>query len=562
MQFNSGDYTCLELLIQSAYNRDGFARLGRPGEPGIRQEPAGKGYHAWARLPLRKHSEYILDLQDADAALCYLSGNADIMETGIRFLDSAAPTGGYDRDSLQALMDTPIREQYHFTPFRNWLNDPNGLCWYRGRYHMFYQYNPCGQQWDNMYWGHAVSTDLVHWIYLPLVLEPQEEVLKNPGLKGGAFSGCALPLDDRVVFFFTRDIGLRSHRMRKFEDQMIMESRDMLHFSPEKTLITSRPDPLVTADFRDPKVTRIGDTYYMVLGSCLGHRPAVLLYESADLEKWNYRGPLLVDDTPGVSAFECPDFFELDGRFVLTVSLMDHVDANGRRNGVRYYVGDFRDGRLITERSGLVDFGTNFYALQSFARAGRRIAIGWIADPYHEHRLVPGGAYGSMSLPRELHVRHDLLIMEPVPELDALGDVSSICSVETAANGAVIPGNSYRVRIVLRKPTDFHITLGRNADGTSIALRRAGGVTELRTKGVPSETVRFPADVDEVRRLDIFVDRRVVEVFINGGEAAGTRLFYSETTDGFFQAVFSQQEAVGRLEISPMQSIWKSEGSF
>ena len=82
------------------------------------------------------------------------------------------------------------RPAFHITPYVGWMNDPNGLCWYQGYYHMYYQYNPHGQEWNNMYWGHAVSPDLVHWTHLPIVLEPQKEVLEQADmLKGGAFSG-------------------------------------------------------------------------------------------------------------------------------------------------------------------------------------------------------------------------------------------------------------------------------------------------------------------------------------------------------------------------------------
>ena len=112
-----------------------------------------------------------------------------------------------NKEEFLHFIDTPYREQYHFSPVVNWNNDPNGLCWFKGYYHLFYQMNPFGQEWNNMYWGHAASKDLVHWTHLPVVLEPQEEILDNLAIKGGAFSGSALPVGDEVYFYLTRHIG-------------------------------------------------------------------------------------------------------------------------------------------------------------------------------------------------------------------------------------------------------------------------------------------------------------------------------------------------------------------
>ena len=95
-------------------------------------------------------------------------------------------------EQLSKWYNTPYWEQYHFNPYQGWLNDPNGLCYFQGYYHLYYQYNPFGQEWSYIYWGHATSKDLVHWVHLPVCLEPQQELLGKPELSAGAFSGCAV----------------------------------------------------------------------------------------------------------------------------------------------------------------------------------------------------------------------------------------------------------------------------------------------------------------------------------------------------------------------------------
>ena len=165
----TGEYTCLEIMTRTVEGKKGYVVL-RDKEGRENRYEAGKKYYQWLKIPVERQSSYELTSRDAEISLAYLSGCENILEKGICFIEPA--DGGISLSSREAAAyyDTPYREQYHFAPWKNWMNDPNGLCWYQGYYHMYYQYNPHGQEWSNMYWGHAASPDLVHWTHLPVVL--------------------------------------------------------------------------------------------------------------------------------------------------------------------------------------------------------------------------------------------------------------------------------------------------------------------------------------------------------------------------------------------------------
>ncbi|GFI31448.1 MAG: glycoside hydrolase family 32 protein [Lachnospiraceae bacterium] len=565
---NTGGYTKLEI----------FARAVQPGgkirvisiknsrQEGAVQERASalencrevlveSGYYRWLKLPMEQDTEYEILCEECQVSLCYLSGSEDILETGVCYLEQEQEGGRFVRADQEERYHSPIREAYHFAPWKNWLNDPNGLCWFQGYYHMFYQFNPHSQQWSHMYWGHAASKDLVHWIHLPVVLEPQEEILQNPGeQKGGAFSGSAVVHEGEAVFFLTRSSGPRVDGEDTLQQQWKTTSRDMLHFSEEKLVIDRQPQG-ASFDFRDPKVFRAEGKWYMVLGSALDGKAAILLYESEDLEHWAYTGPLLVEHETGIRCVECPDLMELDGKYLAVGALMHHYDSWGRYQMCRYYVGDFQDGIFTEEHRGWFDFGSNCYAMQSFEHKGRRISIGWVSDFYGEHLELEQGACGSMTLPRELHIRDNRLYAAPVRELESLkGESLYRGQGEPVCLKGICP-NTYKAELELEGNIPFSIQLGGDEE-RQIMLNHDETGLYLQTKGVKSESVLFPAEVDRVEKLEIFTDRRTVEVYVNDGEAVGTKLFYDISDQGCFILNTEAAEGLKRVEIFRMKSIW------
>lgn len=550
---NTGGYTLLEVFARAQHQGGRIQIVSQHGT--VRQIPAGSTYYKWLKIPMEPNIEYEISCLDCQVSICYLSGCENILETGVCYLEQERDSGKLVKACQGAQYDSPIREAYHFGPWKNWINDPNGLCWFQGYYHMFYQFHPHGQKWSNMYWGHAVSKDLIYWTHLPVVLEPQKEILEQPQkLVGGAFSGSAVVRGEEVVFYLTRSVGVCTEE-EETQQQWMMRSRDMLHFSEETLIIDEHPEE-TTFDFRDPKVLKVNGTWYMVLGSAVQGKGAILLYESRDMEHWNYKGPLLVEEEPGIRCFECPDFMELDGKYVAIGAWMKHYDSWGRYQMSRYYVGDFKDGRFIAENSGWFDFGSNCYAMQSFQHQGRMISIGWISDFYGEHIEMENGACGSMTIPREMHVKDNRLYLTPVKEIEMLRDKPLYHGRGESVCLEHIRPNTYGAVLQFNGNPAFSLQLA-GCEDKALLLRNDEKGLRLETRGTKTEQIVFQADVEGVDTLEIYVDRRVTEVYVNHGEAVGTKLFYHTSDTGCFKLVTNRPECIEEAKVFSMKSIWE-----
>lgn len=564
LEFDSGGYESISIFAERLEAGEGWICLEGPS--GKEQQIHMKSdWYRQVQLALPEEGAYRIRQKGVAIVQLYLSGGRNLMERGVKFLE---PDSGKDAD-LGTWYDTPYREQYHFSPFMNWVNDPNGLCWFKGYYHLFYQANPFGQKWNDMYWGHAVSSDLIHWVHMPHVLEPQPSLWKDRERKGGAFSGSAQVTEagDEIRLYLTRHDGPQEDGKDTREWQTEAVCRDGIHVEKERPCITDKPAG-ASYDFRDPKVQRLGNTDYMVLGASVNGVASILLY-GLEEDGWRFRGPLLEEHEPGIRTFECPDFFELDGKHVAAGAWMCHHDEANRYQMTRCYIGDFDGGKFQAEGQQWYDFGSNFYAAQTFEHNGRRIAIGWISDFYGEHRIRQGGAYGSFSLPRELHVKDGRLFTEParecfellkepiyiVPETAGAAEEQPTHSSDSIQIPQIrIPGNAFYVKIRLEGDQDFRVTVAKEGDDT-LSLERKDGITSLVSTRKEVEQVRFPSDVRDVRQAEIFVDRRVTEVYLNHGEAAGTKLFYQEGMDGYLEAEFPAGE-LKQFEVWTMESIW------
>lgn len=548
----TGAYASLEVFAKSLEGREGAVAVSAPNEE-TRRYPAGSLQYRLLKIPLRRETRYDVTLENCEVSICYLSEREDLLDAGVRFLEWSQGTWTATED-LAKWYQTPGREQYHFCPYKNWINDPNGLCWYQGYYHMYYQANPHTQQWDQMYWGHAASRDCVHWVHLPYALEPQEELLNSADGKGGAFSGSAVVLDDRIRFYLTRHFGPQEDSEEEtVQYQTMVESANSIHFGEEKRII-DKPGSEFSFNFRDPKVIWHEGCWNMVLGTRINNVPSVVLYQSDDGEAWSYRGVLLEEKTEGVYTFECPDLFWLDGKAVLTGAWMFYSDEQGRLQPTYYYIGSCRDEKFVVEQRGLYNFAGNYYAVQSFEHEGRRIAVGWVSDFYNEHCPEINGANGSMAIPRELHVKNGKLYQKPVEEIYRLKG-RCYCNI-SGQNISLrhLNKNAYYAKLAFSADTDFEILLGKKADA-QITLIRSGKELRIETQGVKSHFVKCETQLESIEKLEIFVDHRLIEVFINDGEETATKLFYLEE-DGIFQAHFDIEEHVESIEIYEMKGIW------
>ncbi len=449
------------------------------------------------------------------------------------------------QDDVIAGQDSLYREkhrpQLHFSTRRGWINDPNGLMYYEGEYHLFYQHNPYERDWGNMHWGHAVSTDLLHWKELPLALYPDQN--------GTAFSGT-------TVIDYTNTAGFNQGNtpaMIAFYTADSPEKQTQcMAYSLDKgrTWTKYAGNPLIDSkakwnskDTRDPKVFRYAPTneWVMVLNERDGHS----IYTSSNLKAWTFESHV-------TGFWECPELFELpvDGDPSHTKWVM--YGASGT-----YMTGSF-DGKRFTPEAGKYYYTTGgLYAAQTFAHIpasdGRRIQVGWGRLP------MPAGVpfNNLMLVPTELTLRTTKdgirLFSYPVREFDRL-TAQEYQWTNLSAADASRRLQDYNQSDLLRIRTTIKLShatdAGLNLYGQSLLLYDLNG---NRVNGVfYSPDDRTSMEVT----ADIIIDRTCVEVFIDGGAYSYSmeRRPRPDNKDGF--RFFGNNIEVKALRVSTLKSIW------
>lgn len=486
-------------------------------------------------------------------------------------------------------MNERLRPQFHFSPEINWLNDPNGLVFLDGEYHLFHQYNPAGNSWGHMSWGHAVSKDLTHWQHLPLAIAEAGGVM--------AFSGCCVVDHDNTSGFGNGKepplVAIYTGHGHGKQVQNLAWSRDR-----GRTWTQYQQNPVLDLqepDFRDPKVFwhEPSDRWVMVVS--LAVEKVLVFYESKDLKHWNELSRFGPAGTIDKSNWECPDLFELPVQgepdrklWALEVDMGSGSVAGG--SGGEYFVGTFDGQQFRTlQQAQWVDYGRDFYAPVSWENIpdadGRRIWIGWFNN--WQTCLIPTSPWRScMTIPRVLSLKkvafNDeepatyVLVQQPVEELKKLRSDPRMLDTSSAAWPPVAvtaPGEiddlTFELQAVLQpgnaRSVGFRIRTGED-EFTEIAYdRHFAGVYVDRTK---SGHVDFhdafagrhhaPARIiDGEVSLHIFVDRSSVEVFINGGEAViSDRIF--PTRQRPVIEVFAGDDSAGirSATLHTLKSIW------
>lgn len=347
-----------------------------------------------------------------------------------------------------------MRQHYHFMAQTGWINDPNGLIFYKGKYHFFFQYNPYYGFWDYMHWGHAVSDDLFHWEYLPLALAPSE--VYDDHIHGGCFSGSAIVCDDKLFLMFTATTNVG----KGFEQtQCIAYSEDGIHFEKYGgNPVLTAPEGVPACQFRDPKVWEHEGIFYMVCGASRDNKAQALLYKSADMIHWEFFNVLAESRGEWGYMWECPDFYPLGDQFVLMFSPM----GAGERTVV-YLTGDFdyKTGKFDYHTSGEIDWGFDYYAPQSFvAPDGRRLVVAWAnAWDWMPFWKDWGPAYkegwcGSFNLTREVKLSEDgTLQFVPVKELECIRtngkDINALTVVQSEISLEAGDGISFELKFTI-----------------------------------------------------------------------------------------------------------------
>ncbi len=466
----------------------------------------------------------------------------------------------YEEIAGQLIPDSD-RPSFHLSSRVGWMNDPNGFSYYQGKYHLFYQYYPYESKWGPMHWGHAVSEDLLHWEYLPAAIAPDSLADKD-----GCFSGSAVELPDgRHLLMYTGvSAGPKQPDGTSDDTQTqciaVGDGIDYEKYSGNPALTDADiPDGGSKFDFRDPKLWREDDGTYRCV---IGNRPAdgsgqILLYSSADGFHWKFESVLAENKNRFGLMWECPDFFELDGKYVLLTSPQDMLPSgfeyhNG--NGTLCLIGEF-DGQSKTfreEHNQTIDYGIDFYASQTLLSPdGRRIMIGWMQN-WDTLAIASLKApwFGQMAVPRELSVRNGRLYQWPVRELDALrsGHVSyQNVDFEGELTLEGIKGRKVDVTITLR-PGDgekvynkFAVWFGQDdTNHTSISYRPYESVLKIDRKFSGSRRAIIHQRRSKVPQnggnltFRMILDRFSVEVFVNHGEQVLSATMYTDqSADGF-----------------------------
>ena len=441
------------------------------------------------------------------------------------------------------LIATEDRPGFHLSPYVGWMNDPNGFSYYKGEYHMFYQYHPYDSHWGPMHWGHAVSRDLLQWKHLPAVLAPD-----MPYDRDGCFSGSAVSMPDgRQMLMYTGvqrgpqadgcpdDIQTQN---LAFGDGVDYEKYDGNPILTE----TDLPEGGNRAHFRDPKMWQCPDGSWraVMVNDHLGQGGQVLLYESEDLLHWKLMGPIATNGNRIGLMWECPDFFPLDGYDVLLASAQDMLPLdfeyhNG--NGTFYFLGhwDEQNRAYSVEFEHAADYGIDFYAPQTILTPdGRRVMIGWMQnwDTCNLHtRSVPW--FGQMSLPRELSVRNGILYQQPIRELEDYRGEEIGYKAVTVENGEIrLPGIRGRMAdLELELEPDgpifnrFAIRFAKNEIyQTTVSFRPHESVLKIDRKFSGSRRAIIHQRRAKVRhdngklKFRLILDRYSCEVFVNDGE--------------------------------------------
>ncbi|MCR4457472.1 glycoside hydrolase family 32 protein [Pseudescherichia sp. L3] len=426
--------------------------------------------------------------------------------------------------------------RYHLAARAGWMNDPNGLVWFDGWYHAFYQHHPYSTQWGPMHWGHARSQDLVHWEHLPVAIAPE-----GPEDKDGCFSGSAVVDGDTLALIYT---GHKFHGDADNEDnlyqvQCLATSQDGIHFTRQGIVVDTPPG---VHHFRDPKVWREGESWYMIVGARAGETGQVRLYRSADLRQWQEEGVLDEAEAGMGFMWECPDFFTLGDKRVLMFSPQG-IAAHGFKNRnlfqSGYLLGDWQPGQPFVRAGEFVemDHGHDFYAPQSFLTPdGRRIVIGWLdmwESPLPEQQ---DGWAGMLSLPRELNLSADNRVqMRPAKEVKSLRQGWYPWPVSTLNNQQIsVAENAGAMEVVLNwkgaesDAEQYGLSLG---DGLRIyvdaQMQRLVLERRYPQHGLCG-TRSVPLTLDHDLHLRVFIDSSSVEVFVNDGEACLSSRIYPD----------------------------------
>ncbi len=504
----------------------------------------------------------------------FLSCQTDRSKDQESVAEEQAPTVSLDK--LE-----PYRPLFHFTPAENWINDPNGLVYLNGEYHLFYQYNPYGNTWGHMSWGHAVSADLIHWLHLPVALYEEAGTMIFSGsavVDHENTSGLCTDGKPCLIAIYT------SHVEGKVQHQSIAYSQDQ-----GRTWEKYKNNPVLDLgkkDFRDPKVFwyEPEDKWVMVVSIPLEYR--VQFYQSDNLVDWELTGAF--GGQGDVSKiWECPDLLQVPventdkKKWVLIIS---SGSPYGDFTGMQYFTGEF-DGKEFIRDDQMdepqwLDYGKDFYAAITYNNLPAEVnpvLVGWVNNWRYANSIPTSPWRGMMSIPRELTLREVngkySLIQRPVSsfyqyiskkqhqkfEAHMIGEDDNLLDDLQAGSFMVslvfenIDAEEFGLEVM--KGGDEKTVIGYNVGEEKLFIdRKESG--NIVFHDFFSSIEKAPVALEENRlSLDILVDRSVVEVFARNGYRVITDQIFPENEESGLQLyVKNGQARVISLNFFPVSS--------
>ncbi|MGU8000281.1 glycoside hydrolase family 32 protein [Streptococcus suis] len=423
-----------------------------------------------------------------------------------------------------------FKPQAHLTPETGWMNDPNGFIYFRGEYHLFYQFNPYESVWGPMHWGHAKSKDLVNWEHLPVALAPDKDYDKD-----GCFSGSAIVKDDVLWLMYTGHIVNEDGTVSQVQNMAF--STDGIHFEKidQNPVATAEglPEEVIANDFRDPKIFEKDGHYYSVVAT--KHKDnvgCIVLLSSPNLTDWKFESIFLKGEANQGFVWECPDYFEVDGQEYLIISPMRYQkDGNDfiNINSNIFVTGhvDWDKKVFVADSFKEIDHGHDFYAAQTTeGPEEERIMVAWMHT--WGRKLVTNDLghkwYGQMTLPRILKkTENGLHQVLPTSVLEAFKDIEIGQSIQGPSKLSLRLEDSLELK--LGSDQDY-LQFGYDKESQEVYIDRSS----LKIQQVGEEewsTVRRAVTVKATDLL-VLIDTNCLEIFINDGQETLTSTFYVE----------------------------------
>ncbi|EFF25457.1 glycoside hydrolase family 32 protein [Enterococcus faecium] len=434
------------------------------------------------------------------------------------------------------------RLHFHQMPETGWLNDPNGACQVDGVYHLYHQYIPNSPSSGTPHWAHKTSKDLVHFKEEEIFLSPEHDYEKD-----GVYSGSAFVKDGEIHYFYTGNVkneGPFDYIYDGREQNTVHAvSKDGFTIDYQKVVIPHEKYPEQYSDhIRDPKVFERNGKYYMILGArTVNHQGEVLLYVSDDLYEWEYKGAFFGDEPDLGFMWECPDYFELDGRSVLILSPQGLSKQETRNQNVYqsgFYIGDIskEDVRFEAETPfEELDYGFDFYAPQSFTdEQGRQILWGWMGigdiKPEYANPTVHFGWQHCLTLPRQLTIENNQLKQRPIMEYQKLreDEITKIVDTDGETN---YPDIDFEVAEMILNFEEIDDNFEMHVREDTVIKLEKGILSLIHGKSGSGRSVR-KVEVGQLTQLHIFSDTSSLELFINDGSHVMSSRVYPKKGQG------------------------------